>query len=207
MRKINPRWCVSLEDVSQTAMTGEMASAPGTSGQDEQTSGRRRNKRSARKPSLRSQRVRNQRIRSFLQTDRQRALSCREPSKSARRRVLSLGGILQLSGGQYHLAETRAAAGFAEPFNVRYWGVGNELGAAEATSPHKSTRRSSGDSLHGSAIWRTLIIHRIRTERRRLVLDSGILRGNCPQGPCADPRRLGLGPPSLCLEFESRSHA
>jgi alpha-N-arabinofuranosidase len=28
--------------------------------------------------------------------------------------------------GSTTLAETRAAAGFAEPFNVRYWGVGNE---------------------------------------------------------------------------------
>ena len=46
-----------------------------------------------------------------------------QPHSARFRRV---GGVLQLTAGTTTLAQTRAADGSRDPYNVTYWGIGNE---------------------------------------------------------------------------------
>src|SRR5579885_1397985 len=51
--------------------------------------------------------------------------------------------------GSTTLADERAAAGFKDPFNVRYWGVGNESWGVAETSPPRSMRWNFVDIRRG----------------------------------------------------------
>jgi alpha-N-arabinofuranosidase len=66
--------------------------------------------------------------------------------------------------GEATLANTRAAAGFSEPFNVRYWGVGNESwGCGGNLQPEEY---ASEFRRFTTWVWTGSTFHRVGPERR-----------------------------------------
>jgi len=48
-----------------------------------------------------------------------------------------MGGILQFSGRKHHVGDTRSAAGFPEPFRVKYWAWETSLGCGGDFTPEE----------------------------------------------------------------------
>jgi alpha-N-arabinofuranosidase len=68
------------------------------------------------------------------------------------------------AAGSTTLADMRAAAGFPEPFNVRYWGVGRELGMRRKLHGAGIRRRISPLDYLGAALPPGHFLHRLWSE-------------------------------------------
>jgi len=64
------------------------------------------------------------------------------------------------------LSDMRAASGQRDPFNVSYWGIGNESWAAVATCCRKEYAENSAASPHGADLWSQNQFHCYRAKRR-----------------------------------------
>ena len=77
--------------------------------------------------------------------------------------------------GSTTLADMRAAAGYAEPFGVRYWGVGNESwGCGGNFTAQEYAVEFRRYTAWVPAVWTEAVIRRFRAQRRQMGLDARV---------------------------------
>ena len=82
--------------------------------------------------------------------------------------------------GSTTLAKQRAANGSAEPYNVRYWGVGNESwGCGGNFEPGEYAEEFRRFTTWVPSYDVPLYVYRLRPERQQSRVDQWLLRGAC----------------------------
>ena len=108
--------------------------------------------------------------------------------------------------GSTTLADLRAASGYKDAFNVRYWGIGNESWGCGGEMTAGNTPPNTAASPPGSRLRHRSYLHRLRTQRRRIQMDPRLFRRHVAERPERARLHLGAVAPLLFVEPKPRTH-